>query len=165
MDPELLELAEALGNRLLAIDGRLVTVESCTGGGISWILTAIPGSSRWFERALVTYSNAAKHELADVPEQTITRYGAVSEETARAMAEGGARRSGVAHALSVTGVAGPDGGTADKPVGMVCFGWALDQGSESARVLSETRYLDGDRAAVRLATIRHSLARCIELLA
>ena len=138
----------------------LATAESCTGGLIAGACTDLAGSSDWFERGFVSYSNAAKTALLGVPAALIAQHGAVSEPVARAMAAGARERSEAQAALSVTGVAGPGGGSADKPVGTVWFGWALPDG----RVQTETRCFAGDRAAVRAATVQHALARLLELL-
>jgi nicotinamide-nucleotide amidase len=132
----------------------LATAESCTGGLIAAVLTAIAGSSDVVDRGFVTYSNAAKNELIGVPMPLIQTRGAVSEEVARAMAEGALARSHATIAVSVTGVAGPSGGTAEKPVGLVCFGLA----KKGQPVISEHHVLPGDRAGVRAATVAHAFA-------
>ena len=137
----------------------MATAESCTGGMIAAACTDLAGSSNWFERGFVSYSNAAKTELLGVDAELIARHGAVSEEVARAMVQGAIRHSRAQVAVAVTGVAGPAGGSAAKPVGTVWFGWATPAG-----VVSETRRFDGDRAAVRIATVRHALQRLAELL-
>ena len=138
---------------------RLVTAESCTGGLIAAACTDLAGSSAWFERGFVTYSNAAKTELLGVPERVLRRAGAVCGPVAQAMAEGALAHSHAQVAVAVTGVAGPTGGSPAKPVGTVWFGFALP-----GRVLTEKCHFDGDRAAVRQATVRHALARLVELL-
>ena len=137
----------------------LATAESCTGGLISAACTDLSGSSNWFERGFVTYSNAAKTDMLGVDAGLINQHGAVSEAVARAMVQGAILRSGAQVAVAVTGVAGPTGGTAAKPVGTVWFGFATPAG-----VITETRCFDGDRAAVRQATVHHALARLVELL-
>lgn len=137
----------------------LSTAESCTGGLIAAACTDLAGSSHWFERGFVTYSNAAKTELLGVDAALITQHGAVSEPVARAMAEGAIAHSRAQVAVAVTGVAGPTGGSAEKPVGTVWFGFALPD-----EVFSETRRFAGDRAAVRAATVDHALARLVALL-
>ena len=137
----------------------LVTAESCTGGMIAAACTDLAGSSQWFERGFVTYSNAAKTQCLGVPAELIETHGAVSEPVARAMAQGAVAHSAAQVAVAVTGVAGPTGGSADKPVGTVWFGWQLDGATHS-----ELRYFAGDRAAVRAATLRHALARLARLL-
>lgn len=156
--PGLSALVYDLGERLLVKGARLCTVESCTGGGIAQAMTDIPGSSQWFECGWVAYSNAAKTAMVDVPPGLIEEHGAVSEAVARAMVEGGLARCDADLALSVTGIAGPGGGTAEKPVGTVCFGWQA-RGRE-ARV--ETRHFGGERHEVRLQSMLHALS---ELLA
>jgi nicotinamide-nucleotide amidase len=130
----------------------LATAESCTGGLIAAVLTAIPGSSDVMDRGFVTYSNDAKHQMIGVPMPLIEAHGAVSEEVARAMAEGTLIRSRAAIAVSVTGVAGPGGGTTDKPVGLICFG--LAQTGKPA--ISERQVFPGDRTAIRAATVVHA---------
>jgi nicotinamide-nucleotide amidase len=150
----LLEDAAALLDACRARGVRLATAESCTGGLIAAALTAIAGSSDVMDRGFVTYSNEAKTELVGVPTDLIARHGAVSEEVARAMAEGALARSRASIAVSVTGVASPGGGSAEKPVGLVCFGLA-QRGRE---VASETRILPGDRTAIRAAAVAHAFA-------
>ncbi len=138
---------------------KLATAESCTGGLIAAACTDLAGSSAWFERGFVTYANEAKTELLGVEAQLIEREGAVSEAVARAMALGALAHSHAQVALAVTGVAGPSGGSAAKPVGTVCFGFAVP-----GQVLTEQRHFEGDRAAVRTASVRHALVRLVELL-
>ena len=138
----------------------MASAESCTGGLIAAACTELAGSSHWFERGFVTYSNAAKTELLGVDAALIERHGAVSEQVARAMAKGAVARSRAQVAVAVTGVAGPGGGSADKPVGTVWFGWATPGGT-----VTEMKCFDGDRAAVRQASVAHALARLLELLA
>lgn len=137
----------------------LATAESCTGGMISAACTDLAGSSAWFERGFVTYSNEAKNELLGVDAALIAVHGAVSEEVARAMASGALGHSRAQVSVAVTGVAGPTGGSAAKPVGTVWFGFALP-----GRLVSEVRRFDGDRAAVRSATVQHALQRLLQLL-
>lgn len=138
----------------------LVTAESCTGGWVAQAVTSIAGSSDWFERGFVTYSNDSKQELLGVRSETLSRHGAVSEEAAREMAQGALARSKGTVALAVTGVAGPGGGSAAKPVGMVCFAWA----SKHA-VQSETRRFSGDRESVRKQSVIRALEGVLEQLA
>jgi nicotinamide-nucleotide amidase len=153
------ELAQRVGAALKAKGLRLATAESCTGGWVAMALTAIPGSSDWFERGYVTYSNEAKQEDLGVAADTIRRQGAVSEAVAREMAAGAQRRARAQVALAITGVAGPGGGTKDKPVGMVCFAWA-----HGGKMASESRRFDGDRESVRRQSVLHALERVLELL-
>ena len=149
-----------LAEKLQNLGWMMVTAESCTGGLIAGACTDLPGSSVWFERGFVTYSNAAKTELLGVPTALIAQHGAVSEPVARAMAEGAVAHAHAQVSVAVTGVAGPTGGSADKPVGMVWFGWCV-----AGQTHSQVQHFAGDRAAVRAATVRHALARLQALLA
>jgi nicotinamide-nucleotide amidase len=153
------ELAKKLGERLKADRERLVTAESCTGGWAAQVVTSVAGSSDWFERGFVTYSNDSKHELLGVTPSTLQKHGAVSEETAREMAQGALARSKGTLALAVTGVAGPGGGSREKPVGMVCFAWA--RGKE---LKSETRHFPGNRDSVRRQSVIHALEGVLRTL-
>jgi nicotinamide-nucleotide amidase len=153
------ELAKSVGEALKARGLRLATAESCTGGWAAMALTAIPGSSDWFERGYVTYSNDAKREDLGVADATLRQHGAVSEAVAREMAAGAATRARTQIALAITGVAGPSGGTKDKPVGHVCFAWA-----HGSKMASETRRFEGDRESVRRQSVLHALERVLELL-
>ena len=137
----------------------MATAESCTGGLIAGACTDLSGSSNWFERGFVTYSNAAKAEMLGVDPALIDAHGAVSEPVARAMAEGAVRHARAQVSVAVTGVAGPTGGSADKPVGTVWFGWHV-----AGQTTSEMRRFDGDRAAVRAQTVAHALAQLTALL-
>ena len=159
-DGEIAELAAELGRRLAARRAFAATAESCTGGLVAGAITAIAGSSGWFDRGFVTYSNEAKMELLGVDGDTLERYGAVSEATAKAMAEGAIRASRANLAVAVTGIAGPSGGSAAKPVGMVCFAWALRGWPTTAA----THRFIGDRAAVRRASVVVSLQGLIDRL-
>ena len=149
----------ALAQALLAQGWKLATAESCTGGLIAAACTELSGSSGWFERGFVTYSNAAKTELLGVDAALIEAHGAVSEPVARAMAEGAVARSRAQVSVAVTGVAGPSGGSADKPVGTVWFGWSV-----GGEVRTERRRFEGDRAAVRAATVHYALQNLVGLL-
>ena len=153
-------LATLVGARLKSKGLLLSTAESCTGGWVAEAVTAIAGSSEWFERGFVTYSNPAKQEMLGVQEATLVAHGAVSEPTAREMASGALVHSRAQVALSITGVAGPTGGSPDKPVGMVCFAWARQGGA----VDSATRHFDGDRESVRRQSVIYSLQGVIERL-
>lgn len=148
-----------VANLLIENGWLLSTAESCTGGLIAAACTDLAGSSAWFERGFVTYSNAAKIELLGVDASLIDTHGAVSEPVARAMAAGALQRSHAQVALAVTGVAGPSGGSVDKPVGTVWFGFALRSG-----VRTEMCHFEGDRTAVRQATVQHALSRLAELI-
>ena len=138
---------------------RLATAESCTGGLIAAACTDASGSSAWFERGFVTYSNEAKTDMLGVDATLIARDGAVSEPVVRAMAAGALQRARAQVSLAVTGVAGPTGGSDAKPVGTVWFAWATPQG-----VTSEVQHFTGDRAAVRQATVRHAMHQLVRLL-
>jgi len=153
-------LATLVGTRLKARGRLLVSAESCTGGWIAQAITAVAGSSEWFERGYVTYSNESKQELVGVEPETLARYGAVSEETAREMAVGALAASRASVAVAVTGVAGPSGGSAEKPVGMVCFSWALRDGATR----TETCRFTGDRGEVRRRSVIRALQGLIEAL-
>lgn len=137
----------------------LVTAESCTGGWVAQAVTSVAGSSDWFERGYVTYSNAAKREELGVASATLQRHGAVSEATARAMAQGALRNGKGTLALAITGVAGPGGGTPQKPVGMVCFAWA-----QGRKIRSETVRFEGGRESVRRQSVIHALRGILEWL-
>ncbi len=154
-----LALVERLATQLQRRQWMLATAESCTGGLIAAACTDLSGSSNWFERGFVSYSNTAKNELLGVAAALIERHGAVSEEVARAMATGALAHSRAQVAVAVTGVAGPTGGTPDKPVGLVWFGYALP-----GQLLAEKMHFPGDRAAVRAATVHHALSRLLELM-
>ncbi len=133
--------------------------ESCTGGWIAKVLTDVAGSSQWFDGGVVAYSNAAKIELLGVPTETLAVHGAVSEETARAMADGARRRFAVDLAVAVSGIAGPGGGTQDKPVGTVHFAWAAPD-----RVMAARRIFVGSRETVRRHTVALALERLVDLV-
>jgi len=157
---ELEALAAAVGEALLQRGERLATAESCTGGWIGQCCTAIAGSSNWFDRGFITYSNEAKQDMLGVPRHTLRSEGAVSEATVGAMVQGAIARSRAQWALAVSGIAGPTGGTPAKPVGTVCFAWA---GPEDWVAL-ETCHFAGDREAVRAQTVAHALAVLLQRL-
>ncbi|HQU78329.1 MAG TPA: CinA family protein [Azonexus sp.] len=151
---ELEKLAEHLGRELLNRGEWLATAESCTGGWVAQTVTAISGSSTWFDRGFVSYSNGAKVDMLGVPETTLESHGAVSEATARAMAQGALKNSRADWAVAITGIAGPTGGSADKPVGMVCLAWAQRDGGCEAL----TCQFSGTRAEVREQAVRLALS-------
>ncbi len=159
MSDSLIALAADVGARLQEKGALLVTAESCTGGGVAHAVTAIAGSSAWFERGFIAYSNAAKEELLGVSREALQRSGAVSEEVAQELARGALRHSNGSVAVAVTGVAGPTGGTAAKPVGLVCFAWATRQ-----RIWSESRQFAGDRESVRRQSVTRALQGLLEVL-
>jgi len=148
-----------IADLLLNKQWKLTTAESCTGGLIAAACTGLSGSSNWFERGFVTYSNEAKTELLGVDPALIASQGAVSEAVVRTMAQGALQHSRAQVAVAVTGVAGPTGGSAEKPVGTVWFGWATAQGTTST-----VHHFAGDRAAVRAATVHQALTTLLELL-
>jgi len=154
------ELARSVGRGLKAANALLVTAESCTGGWAAQAITSVAGSSEWFERGFVVYSNAAKLELLGVHAETLQRHGAVSEETAAEMALGALARSKASVALAITGVAGPGGGSPDKPVGTVCFAWARAGGWSR----TQTLHLPGDRESVRRQSVVRALQGVLEAL-
>jgi nicotinamide-nucleotide amidase len=158
---ELEELAAELGKRLLAAGQTLSTAESCTGGWVAQCLTAIAGSSAWFDRGFVTYSNQAKMDMLGVPEAVLVTSGAVSENTAKAMAEGALRHSQADWALAITGIAGPLGGSPEKPVGMVCFGWSS---RSDGLTRSSTRYFVGNREQVRAQAVSFALGSVMDCI-
>lgn len=148
-----------LATLLIRQQRRLATAESCTGGLIAGALTALAGSSAWFERGWVTYSNRAKQEELGVDPALISAHGAVSEAVAAAMATGARKVAGTDYALSVTGIAGPDGGTPEKPIGTVCFGW-----STPTQKQTDTQHFIGDRQQIREQAVAHALTGLIALL-
>jgi nicotinamide-nucleotide amidase len=156
----LLPLARRLGARLKRRGLKLATAESCTGGWIAQAVTAVAGSSVWFERGFVTYSNAAKREMLGVRGATLARHGAVSEATAREMADGALRRSRAQLAVAVTGIAGPGGGTRAKPVGLVCFAWARKR----ADTESVAMRFSGSRDGIRARSVAFALRGLLERL-
>ena len=153
------DLTKTLAAILLSRNWMVSLAESCTGGLVSATLTELAGSSEWFERGYITYSNEAKTECLEVPARLIESHGAVSELVAKAMAEGARINSGSDVAISITGIAGPSGGTAEKPVGTVCFGWATEN-----QTLTKTMHLNGDRQAVRQQATEFALTELIALL-
>jgi nicotinamide-nucleotide amidase len=153
MENELFELAQQLGRLLKSKGSKIATAESCTGGWIAQIITEVPGSSAWFDRGFVTYSNAAKMQMLGVKLQTLEKYGAVSAQTATEMAIGALAHSDADCALAVTGIAGPDGGTAEKPVGTVFIAWAYK--IQDVKVVQQK--LTGNRHEIRRQTVKIAL--------
>jgi nicotinamide-nucleotide amidase len=160
-DPALYNLAEEVGAALKSRKLMLATAESCTGGWIAEAVTMVPGSSEWFERGFVTYTYISKREMLGVREDTLGKHGAVAEEVVLEMATGAIERSHAQVAVSVSGIAGPGGGTPDKPVGTVCFAWGMKDGKPRA----ETKRFPGDREAVRRASVEHALKGVLAMLA
>lgn len=153
-------LAAQAGAALHAHGMMLATAESCTGGGVASAVTEIAGSSAWFDRGFVTYSNQAKRDMLGVSPDTLARFGAVSEASVREMVEGALRNSQAQVALAVSGIAGPGGGTADKPVGTVWFAWGIKDGASVAHL----HQLAGNRAEIRAQAVRIALQGLLELL-
>jgi nicotinamide-nucleotide amidase len=153
------KISRRVAKKLRTSQAMLVTAESCTGGWVAQAVTSVAGSSQWFERGYVTYSNTAKREALGVSKKTLERYGAVSEPTAREMARGALRRSRAALALAVTGIAGPGGGMPGKPVGTVCFAWARGR-----KIRSETKRFRGGRTSVRRQSVSHALRGVLKWL-
>lgn len=162
-DRDLYHLAEEVGRLARAAGWRIVTAESCTAGWIAKALTDVPGSSQWVDSGYVTYSNTAKRRDVGVAERTLAEHGAVSEATVREMANGALRAAGVEMAIAVSGIAGPDGGTADKPVGTVWFAVATVKAHGPAAV-GEVRQFGGDREQVRRHSVDHALRLALRLL-
>jgi nicotinamide-nucleotide amidase len=156
----LTDLARQLGDRLKPLAAQVVTAESCTGGGIAEAITRVAGSSAWFEAGYVTYSNSQKSAQLGVPDELFARLGAVSREVVEAMVRGACRRSGARFGVAVSGIAGPDGGTPEKPVGTVWLAWA-----DGPRLFSQRRLFLGNRRQVRQATVRAALEGLIRLTA
>jgi len=157
MDKHLSDIAVLVGRQLMAQGKTLATAESCTGGWIAKTITDVPGSSAWFERGFVSYCNKAKQEMLGVSEQILAAHGAVSEQTARAMVAGALAHSDADCAVAVTGIAGPDGGSPDKPVGTVFIAWQT-RGIEATVVRKQ---FSGDRQQVRLETVKTALEGCL----
>ena len=158
--PELKQLAEQLGDALLRRGWRVAVAESCTGGWVAKCLTDIAGSSGWFDRGFVTYSNAAKRDMLGVTRETLDADGAVSEPTVLAMATGTLAHSEADVALAISGIAGPGGAVPGKPVGTVCFAWAVKDKLPQA----DTQHFSGDREAVRRQSVAHGLRGLIHVL-
>lgn len=155
---QITRLATEVGERLLPRALTVTTAESCTGGGVSYALTAIAGSSRWFERSFVTYSNAAKQEMLQVDGELLVHHGAVSEPVVQAMASGALQAARASIAVAISGIAGPDGGTADKPVGLVWMAWAKQlPGETTPQIVSRACHFAGDREQVREQAILTAL--------
>lgn len=159
-DARIYELAERVGAALRREGLMIATAESCTGGWVAQAITAVPGSSEWFERGFVSYTYISKREMLGVSPDTLGAHGAVSEPTVREMARGAVERSHAQVGVAVSGTAGPSGGSPDKPVGTVCFAWARAGGA----LVSETRHFPGDREAVRRASVAHALEGVLQLL-
>ena len=159
-----LNISKEVAKLLIARGWTLALAESCTGGLVSAALTNLAGSSDWFERGYITYSNQAKTECLDVAAETIKSFGAVSEQVAKAMSEGAQKNAGVNISVSITGIAGPAGGSIQKPVGTVCFGWTIQKENLAAITICKTMQFSGDRQAVREQARDYALSELIKLL-
>lgn len=160
MSETIAKLANALGETLSSRNLKVVTAESCTGGGLGFWITSVAGSSAWYERGFVTYSNQAKQDLLNVSAEILDAHGAVSEQTAVAMAEGALKNSHSDLAIAVTGIAGPDGGSEAKPVGTVWIAYA----GKDISTLAEVDIFPGTREMVRLSVIERALRRVLQLI-
>lgn len=160
MDPTLYRLAVRVGRALKTRQWMAATAESCTGGWIGQAITMVPGSSEWFERGFITYTNLSKSEMLGVKAATLLRRGAVSEQVVREMALGALARSHAQVSVAVSGVAGPGGGSPGKPVGTVCFAWAR----KGKGVTTETRHFRGDRDRIRNRCVQHALKGMLSLV-
>ena len=160
MDAELAALSQRVGQTLGEYKLTLATAESCTGGWVAEAVTDTAGSSGWFERGFITYSNQAKTDMLGVRTDTLIRFGAVSEETAQEMAAGAIAHSQAEWAISITGIAGPGGGSSAKPVGTVCFGWCRRGGTPG----SETMLFEGERRSIRQQAVMHALEGLLQRL-
>ncbi len=160
MEDDLYRLAVRVGRALKRRETMMATAESCTGGWISQAITMVPGSSEWFERGFVTYTNVSKQEMLGVKPRSLAKHGAVSEQVVREMAQGALAKSHARLTVAVSGVAGPGGGTAEKPVGTVCFAWSR----KGKAVAVETRRFRGDRDAVRKRCVEHALRGVLKFI-
>jgi nicotinamide-nucleotide amidase len=151
------KLARWVGSALKSRKFMLVTAESCTAGQIAYVITSVSGSADWFERGFITYSNIAKQEMLGVNPKTLEHFGAVSEQTAKEMAEGALAHSHAQISIAVTGIAGPTGGTKEKPVGTVCFAWAR----KDAQTHTAQRHFKGDRNSIRSQVTQFALEQLL----
>ncbi len=154
------KLARQVGNTLKAQKLTLVTAESCTAGQIAYVITSISGSADWFERGFITYSNTAKQEMLGVNPKTLEHFGAVSEQTAKEMAEGALMRSRAQISIAVTGIAGPTGGTKEKPIGTICFAWAR----KNMQTNTAKQHFKGDRNSIRSRATQYALEQLLTYL-
>jgi len=161
-DKKLTLLVDHLAQLLVKADKKLTVAESCTGGWVAKVLTDLAGSSDWFERGFVTYSNQAKYEMLGVSELTLETHGAVSQETVTEMATGALKNSHADFSLSISGIAGPGGGSTDKPVGLVWFSWATKDNDGLKTLASEKQIFDGDRESIRFQSVEYVLTEIIK---
>jgi len=159
MNQDIHYLAQTLGKKLLAKGWQISCAESCTGGGVGYAITSIAGSSAWFKKGFITYSNDAKQEMLGVSEGTLNRQGAVSAATVEEMAAGAAKQANAEVAIAISGIAGPDGGTPEKPVGTVWFGFFIN-----GLIISQKLLIEGDRQSVRIKAIEFALSTTLKLL-
>lgn len=157
---ELEAIAQKIGSELKARNLMFTSAESCTGGWVGQVVTSVSGSSHWYDRGFITYTNRSKREILGVSTDILARFGAVSEQTARAMAEGALANSRADVSLAITGIAGPGGGSEEKPVGTVCFAWA----GKNCEIRTERRQFDGDRTAVRRQAVEAALLGLSEFI-
>lgn len=163
-DKNLTLIVEQLAELLIKANKQMTVAESCTGGWVAKVLTDLAGSSAWFERGFVTYSNEAKHEMLGVAESTLKTFGAVSQETVSEMAVGALTNSHADYSLSISGIAGPSGGSDEKPVGLVWFAWAEKTNSDENILSLEQKIFDGDRDVVRQQAVVYSLTELLSLI-
>lgn len=163
-DKELTLLVEQLARLLIQNNKKLTVAESCTGGWVAKVLTDLAGSSDWFERGFVTYSNQAKNEMLGVAESTLENKGAVSQETVTEMALGALKNSHADFSMSISGIAGPGGGSVEKPLGLVWFSWAVKENNTFNILASEKQVFAGDRESVRRQAVEYVLTRLTKLL-
>jgi len=159
MTEDITQLAQLLGNKLSAKGWQISCAESCTGGGVGYAITTISGSSAWFKKGFITYSNDAKRDMLGVSEHTLSEYGAVSATTVQEMAAGAAKYANAEIAVAISGIAGPDGGTPEKPVGTVWFGFSIN-----GQNISQKLQIEGDRQTIRLKAVEFALSTTLNLL-
>ena len=159
MQKHIVELSEKLGRSLIGKNWTVSCAESCTGGGIGYAITSVSGSSAWFNQGFITYSNEAKQQMVGVRAQTLRDYGAVSEQTVAEMAAGSAEKAQAQVGVAVSGIAGPDGGSTEKPVGTVWFGFFVD-----GKLATDVQVFAGDRHQVRELTVQHALQKLLQLI-
>lgn len=163
-DEKLTIIVNKIATSLIKANKKLTVAESCTGGWVAKVLTDLVGSSDWFERGFVTYSNQAKNEMLGVKKSTLENHGAVSQETVAEMAEGALKNSHADFSLSISGIAGPGGGSKEKPVGLVWFSWAVKENNSPRVLVTEQRVFDGERESVRYQSVEFVLTELINIL-
>jgi len=163
-DKKLTIIVNKIASSLIKANKKLTVAESCTGGWVAKVLTDLAGSSEWFDRGFVTYSNQAKHEMLGVKESTLESYGAVSQETVAEMATGALKNSHADFSLSISGIAGPGGGSEDKPVGLVWFSWAVKENNNLKVFTSKKKVFEGDRESVRYQSVEYVISELLKIL-